>query len=304
MEMKHKKLIIDCDPGIDDAFALAYALMQKDIEILGVTTVTGNVSLDRTTQNALIIEDLFQSSIPVYAGEENSLTEMVSSAKGLKFHGEDGLGDIGLILSERRAEKEKASDFILETLCREEAQSVVVICLGPLTNIASAIRKDPECMKRAAAIYSMGGSVLSGNASPVAEFNYWVDPIAANIVYNSGIHVHMIGLNLCNKNILSNDILEKLKSSPYPHIRIMEQMLKRWSHDIVLYDLIAIIGSLSPDIVKWLPCSVDISTTKVTRGECLADLVDAWKKEKNCSYAVDVDVNRLRELFCNTFLSV
>lgn len=304
MEMKYKKFIIDCDPGIDDAFALVYALMQKDIEILGITTVTGNVPLDKATQNAIIIEDLLQKIVPVYAGEENPLTERAPFAGNMQFHGEDGLGDIDFKPSEKKAEKERAADFILETLQREEAQSVAVICLGPLSNIASAIRKDPECMKRAAAIYSMGGSVLSGNASPVAEFNYWMDPIAAKIVYNSGIHIHMIGLNPCNEILISKDISEKLESSADSHIGIMGQMLKGWPHDIVLYDLIAVIGSISPDIIKWLPCSVDISTAKVTRGECLADIVDAWKKEKNCSYAVKINEQRLWKLFCNTFLPV
>lgn len=304
MEKKFKKIIIDSDPGIDDAFAIAYALMQRDVDILGITTVPGNAGLHATTQNALVIGDLFGKKIPVYAGEENLLEERVSSGININPHGEDGLGDIGLKATNRSAEKEKAVDFILQTLGKEEAQTMAVICLGPLTNIAAAINKDLECMKRAAAIYSMGGSVLHGNASPVAEFNYWKDPEAAKILYNSGIHVHMIGLNPCRNILISREIVEKLKDSPSSSIRTMAAMLNSWTCSMVLYDLIAMIGSLSPDIIEWLPCSVDISTTKVTRGECIADIVDAWKKEKNCSYAMNIDEERLWKLFCNTFLPV
>lgn len=311
MEPKCRKLIIDCDPGIDDAFALAYALKQKDIEILGITTTAGNVPLDKTARNALIIGDLLGRRVPVYPGEKDPMTERISPSDDNGCHGEDGLGDIGLKPSERKPEEKKAADFILETLSREEARSVDIICLGPLTNIALAVKKDPDCVKKAGAVYSMGGSVLCGNATPVAEFNYWMDPIAADIVYNSGIPIYMVGLNLCSTAPFPPDIREKMKSAG-PEVRLLEQMLGNYgeSHDkaetkdIVLYDLIAMIASLSTDIVKWLHCRVDISTAKVTRGECIADLVDAWKKEKNCFYAQEIDEQRLWELFCNTFLPV
>ena len=303
METNCKKVIIDCDPGVDDAFALAYALMQKDIEILGITTVNGNMPVNKTSRNALIIRDLFGSSTPVFAGEENSLTDRIPLSSTEKYHGEDGLGDIGLKPSANKVEKEKAADFILDTIRMEETQSVDIICLGPLTNIAAAINKDPECMKRTLSIYSMGGSVLCGNVTPVAEFNYWMDPKAAKIVYDSGIDVHMVSLNLCNGVILPDKIRNRMKNGE-PEIRLLEEMLNNWKNNFPLYDLITMIASLSPDIVKWLHCSVDISTTKVTRGECLADLVDAWKNKKNCFYAVEIDEQSLWELFCNTFLPV
>lgn len=303
MKTNCKKVIIDCDPGVDDAFALAYALMQKDIKILGITTVNGNMPLEKTSRNALIIRDLFESSVPVYAGEKNPLSGSIPLSSAENCHGEDGLSDIGLKPSVKRVEKEKAVDFILDTLKVEEPQTVDIICLGPLTNIAAAVNYDPECMKRALSIYSMGGSVLCGNVTPVAEFNYWMDPKAAKIVYGSGIDVHMVSLNLCEGVILPEKIRNRMKNGE-PKIRLLEKMLNNWPHSFPLYDLITMIASLSPDIVKWMYCSVDISTTKVTRGECLVDLVDAWKNKKNCFYALKIDEQSLWKLFCNTFLPV
>jgi len=114
----------------------------------------------------------------------------------------------------------------------------------------------------------------------------------------------MVGLNLCDSAPLPEDIRERMKSSEAPETRLLEKMLHNWSGEIVLYDYIAMAAALSPDIVKWLHCRVDISTTKVTRGECIADLVDAWKKEKNCFYAEEIDNQQLWKMFCNTFLPV
>jgi len=304
MAFSRRKLIIDCDPGIDDAFALAYAMKQGNIDILGITTVTGNVHVKDGTRNVLIIEDLLGCSIPVYPGEEEPMSGEVPMNEIDNCHGDDGLGDIGLSPSHRKAENKKAVDFILDTLANEEEKTVDIVCLGPLTNLAQALMKNPDIVKRVRAVYSMGGSVLCGNVTPVAEFNYWVDPKAAEIVYQSGLQVHMIGLNPCDSAPLPEDIREKMKSAELPETRLLERMLHNWPGDIVLYDFNAMAAALSPDIVKWLHCRVDISTTRVTRGECVADLVDAWKKEKNCFYAEEIDKHQLWQLFCNTFLPV
>ncbi len=177
--MDKRKVIIDCDPGIDDALAIILALKSKEIEVIGITTVSGNVESLQGAKNALkVLKLLGRLDIPVYLGESKPIKRELVTAQDT--HGEDGLGETFLEEVSSEYIRENGVDFILNTLKNQE--NVSIIALGPLTNLCRAIEKDSETFHRVKEIVSMGGAYKShGNCSPVAEFNYWVDPHGARL---------------------------------------------------------------------------------------------------------------------------
>ena len=191
-----RKVIIDTDTGADDAAALILAARCADIDILGVTVLVGNVDLEKGTQNALMALETAGSSAPVYKGaSENYSGEPIQA---FSVFGEDGMGDAGLIHPSGKAEDEDAVDFILETV-EAYPDEVELIVLGPATNIAKAIERAPETMRKVRMIWSMGSAGLGpGNASPVAEFNVYADPYAYKTMLDFGVPVTVVGLDMCN----------------------------------------------------------------------------------------------------------
>jgi purine nucleosidase len=166
--MSPRNVVIDCDPGIDDAFALALAFASPELKILGITTTFGNVGLELTTQNALRIVDWFDVDIPVYAGISQPL--LGKKVDATAYHGESGLHAPRIPKSQRKAESKHAVDFLISTLLASE-QPITIVAIGPLTNIAVAVRMRPDIVERIDEIVMMGGSTDYGNDSPAAEFN-------------------------------------------------------------------------------------------------------------------------------------
>lgn len=190
-----RKFIIDTDVGGDDAAALVMALREPNIEILGITTLGGNVPIKNTTLNALQVVEECGREVPVYIGCEKPLVRDLVTADNV--HGKDGMGDCGLIHPTRTAEEKHAVDFVLETVAANPYE-VEIICLGPATNIALAIMKDRETMKKTKHIWSMATSGFgAGNITPVAEFNVFVDAESYAIMLNSGIPMTVAGFDLC-----------------------------------------------------------------------------------------------------------
>jgi len=309
MMSQTKKIIIDTDPGIDDAYAMLFAMNRKDIDILGITTVSGNTHVDLGTRNALRLTDYAGRAIPVYRGSEKPLR--VSIEFSSEWHGSDGFGNSGLPEAGRKAGAGTACEFILETLRNNPPESLSIVALGPLTNIALALQEDPETMKRLKGIFSMGGGILRGNMSPVSEFNYWADPDAAAVVYESGINIWMVNLNVTEQVILSPNHMEFLRQHRNPLTDIMLAMYPvymnyYYTYDRILgavpHDLLAMEAFADPDIIEWNLCNVRISTSELTRGECLADTVDAWKLPKNCRVSESVGVEKFFDLFFRTML--
>ncbi|HEX7022416.1 MAG TPA: nucleoside hydrolase, partial [Trueperaceae bacterium] len=174
------RVIVDCDPGLDDAIALMLAA--RYCQPLGITTVSGNVGLTHTTRNALAIAELLDCDVPVHAGAERPL--LVESGHSGYIHGETGLGATTLPAPRKHPASADAVRFIVDTARREEG--VWLLALGPLTNIALALRSAPDIVGRLAGISLMGGSTSVGNVTPAAEFNIWADPEAADMVFASG----------------------------------------------------------------------------------------------------------------------
>ena len=211
-----KKVIIDSDPGIDDSLAIMLALsMPEEIEVAGITIAAGNAPVEMGYGNALkVLKFMDRLDVPVFMGADRPLKRDFVNA--LDTHGADGLGESFLPeVSEEEYERQEmnAVQFMQETLQRE---AVSVIALGPLTNLAMLIEKDPCAFGRIREIVSMGGSFRShGNCSPVAEYNYWCDPDAAAIVYREmdriGKIIHMVGLDVTRRIVLTPDLLDYMK---------------------------------------------------------------------------------------------
>lgn len=197
-ERKHfppKKLIIDTDSGADDAAALILAAKCEDVELLGVTTLLGNADLEQGTKNTLMSLEMAGCDAPVFKGSDTSYSGKPISKGGV--FGEDGMGDAGLIHPSGTPQEQDAVSFILDTVAANPGE-VEIIALGPATNIAKAIQKDPETMKQVKRIWTMGTAGLGpGNASPVAEFNAYHDIEAYRVLLDAGIPVTIVGLDVC-----------------------------------------------------------------------------------------------------------
>lgn len=314
MKYENRKLLIDTDPGIDDAFALFFAMARPEFEILGITAVSGNSPVDATLANALRIAAFAgkKGSIPVIRGHERPLRAEPHVEAGEDCcHGIDGLGGSRIPYTKEGLHEGTAENFILQTLAGNDPGTVTLVSIGPMTNVAAAIQKDPETMKRVREIYSMGGAVPGGNMTPVAEFNYWADPDAAAVCYESGIPIRMVGLNATEQIVLTDREADRIRDYGG---KITDSLVPMLEHSFAYYkkecgldgmiphDLLAMEACLNPELITWKPCHVEVSCTKVTRGECVADVVDAWKQPKNCYVAGSVDRERFLRLFFETLL--
>jgi len=189
-----RKFWIDTDTASDDAVALIMAFMHPDIDVVGVSIVAGNVPLDMGVQNALYTAELCQATMPVYAGAAKPLSRELGTAQFV--HGEDGMGDIGLVLSGRTPTPGNAVDKLIEAL-HANAGHIELVTLGPLTNIALALKQDPTIAKAVKRCVIMGAVADHiGNVTQVAEFNMWVDPEAVDIVLKSGMHLEFVGWDI------------------------------------------------------------------------------------------------------------
>ncbi|MFP6835886.1 MAG: nucleoside hydrolase, partial [Pseudomonadales bacterium] len=199
-------MIVDCDPGHDDAVALLLAHAYADV--LGVTTVSGNARLEHTTHNALAVLELLGASTPVHSGAARPLVGEPRHATHV--HGEDGLGGASLPALRSDVAGVDAAGFLIQTT--REYSDVWIVAIGPLTNVAQALQRDPSLAERVAGISIMGGSATFGNVTAAAEFNIWADPEAADVIFRSGARVRMCGLNLTDQLRTSDSIIVQLRA--------------------------------------------------------------------------------------------
>jgi len=200
--------LLDCDPGIDDAFAIAFGCGHPGLELCGITTVAGNVSLDLTTRNALaVLEFLGNGQVPVAAGSPAPLLRPFEDAR--RVHGESGLGAARLPAPRGRPVDTHAVDFLIEKIAAAPGETTLV-ATGPLTNVALAVRRCPQLVAQVADFVIMGGSAGRGNITPAAEFNIWCDPEAAAIVFGAGWRVTMTGLDVTRQALVTADIEDRM----------------------------------------------------------------------------------------------
>ena len=226
-----RKVVWDMDPGIDDALALILALKSPEVQILGITTVAGNASLEMTTANARrVLEHLNVESIPVAMGAERPLTRPLEDALG--YHGRDGLGNCGLPAPRLALHPDKAWDF-LARLALDAPNEITLIATGPLTNVASAFQLHPELPKHLASLVLMGGAYGltpygKGNRTPFAEFNIWQDPEAATTVFDAMTNIFAVGLDVTMDpaTCLNSQHLERIRMTETPAARLVARLLE------------------------------------------------------------------------------
>lgn len=268
--MEKQKVILDCDPGHDDAFAIMLAAQHLDV--LGVTTVGGNGILENTTRNAIKVLDVIErTDIKVYAGHAGPSTKPLVIADNV--HGASAMDGPQLPPPSRKKEPEHAVDFIVETVMQTD--DVVLIATGPLTNIASALNKEPRIAQRAKALYIMGGGAYCGNWTAVAEFNIVVDVEAAYRVFHSGMPIYMSGVNLTRQCPVLPENVEKMRALGNKAGKFAAELLDFFGKggDAHLHDACAVAWLIDPSIVTSAFLHVDIELTgTLTRGMTVSDL--------------------------------
>ncbi|MCX0369746.1 nucleoside hydrolase [Clostridium perfringens] len=287
--MDKRKVIIDCDPGIDDALAIILALKSKEIEVLGITTVSGNVESLQGAKNALkVLKLLGRLDIPVYLGESKPIKRELVTAQDT--HGEDGLGETFLDEVSSEYIRENGVDFILNTLKNKE--NVSIIALGPLTNLYRAIEKEPETFHRVKEIVSMGGAYKShGNCSPVAEFNYWVDPHGAReFLKKFNGEFTMVGLDVTREIVLTPNLREMIHQFKdeigdfiYDITRFYVDF--HWEQErtlgCVINDPLAVEYFINRELCEGFKAYMDIACEDISMGQSVVDVADFYKKRKN-----------------------
>jgi len=269
------RVIIDTDPGVDDALALLLAMRSPELKIEGITPVAGNVPLDFTLPNALrMVEIAGRTDIPVAAGARSPLVRR--SVTAAQVHGENGLD--GAIFPEPKTKPiaESAAEFICQTV-RKYPGEVTLITIGPLTNVGAALSSDSSLAGMIPRLVMMGGSLSGGNITPSAEFNIYVDPEAARIVFQSGIPITMVGLDVTRKTSLAEEHVSLLQAAQNPVSQAAAQIARKAIDHLHargyvvgpnMHDSLAVAAFLDPSILKWREYYVDVETSgELTAGE-------------------------------------
>jgi len=271
------RVIIDTDPGVDDAFALLLAMRSPELKIEAITPVAGNVPLDLTLPNALrLVEIAGRNDIPVAAGARSPLLRRLVTASYV--HGENGLGGAVFPEPTTKPVATPAAEMIRQ-IVRKYPGEVTLLTIGPLTNIATALSSDPELASLVRAVVMMGGSLSGGNITPAAEFNIYVDPEAARIVFQSGIPVTMVGLDVTRKTTLTDEHVRTLEGAQNPASQAAAKIgRKAIDHNrergylagTNMHDSLAVAGFLDPSILTFKDYYVDVETMgELTAGETL-----------------------------------
>ena len=300
-------IIIDCDPGQDDAVALLLAMASPDeLEILGITTVAGNVPLALTEINARLICDFTgRNDVPVFAGCDKPMLRDLVTAEHV--HGETGINGIEITEPNHPLQDQHAVEFIVDTLKAAEDKSITLVPIGPLTNIGTAFSNAPEILPKIKEIVMMGGAMReSGNTSPSAEFNILVDPHAAEIVFNCGRPITQMGLDASHQVLTTRERLERLKEIDNDAARATVDMLDFFNlHDMAKYDYLGaplhdpctIAYLLKPELFESKLCNVSIETTsELTMGHTAVDFWHVTDRPKNANWVHTVDADGFFEL--------
>lgn len=301
--MDRKKVVIDCDPGIDDSLAIMLALSSSEIEVKGITIVSGNVINEKGYKNALkVLKLMDRLDIPVYIGEAYPRRRELITAEDT--HGEDGLGETYYAEVDMEVKK-GAVDFLLKMAKEEE---ISIIALGPFMNIAKALEKDKETFNKIKEIVSMGGAFKSfGNCSQVAEFNYWVDPDSVEYVLdNSKVPLTMVTLDVTREIVLTPNLREMIKQfhdekGDFVHDITRFYVDFHWQQErtlgCVINDPLAVAYFIDKTLCSGKEYYVDIVTEGKAVGGLLVDEGDFYRKNSNCLVLTKVDSKRFMEMF-------
>lgn len=328
------KIILDCDPGIDDALAIAFAQGHPGIDLLGITTVAGNVGLDRTTRNALAVAEFTGASVPVTAGCATPLVRPALDARSV--HGESGLGGAVLPEPTGKVRDGHAVDYIIDTV-RAAPGEITLVAVGPLTNIALAVRKEPRLTQWVRDFVIMGGSAGRGNTTPAAEYNIWADPEAAAAVFGAGWTVTMLGLDATMRSGASAVVLDRMSRLGSLGSDLLLPALNQYRSTTAaaaastgaatsteasasirtaastgagsglagadggppVHDVCAVVHVAEPDVFGFLPAHVEVETSgRLTSGMTVTDF---RATSHNAKVAMTIEVDRFWELTLSTY---
>jgi len=322
---KPRRIIIDTDPGVDDAMAIFLALRSPELKVEAITPVSGNVPLELTLPNALrLVEIAGRTEIPVAAGASFPLVRQLVTAKYV--HGENGLGGVDFPAPKTKPSQETAVE-IIRRLVRSNPGEITIVAVGPLTNIATVLRSDPEIASMIPAIVIMGGALNHGNVTPAAEFNLYVDPEAARIVFDAGIPLTMVGLDVTEKVLITDAHVERLQAAQNAISQAAAKILRasldrmRKGDDITyvaMHDPLTVASLIDPAILTFKDYYVEVETLgeftagmtvgysrPPARGSAPMAVADGKQASpmleyrKNTRVAIEVDPDR----FFNLFLS-
>ena len=303
-----EKIIFDTDPGVDDSMALLFGLACPELELVGVTTVFGNVEVEQTTRNALyVLEVGGRTDIPVVAGAAQALERPMVERK-FYIHGRDGLGGVALETYARPATAWKggAAGYIVDTVLAQPGE-ITLVAVGPLTNLALAVQREPALAEAVKRVIIMGGAVYCrGNASPVAEANIWNDPHAASIVFGAGWPVTLVGLDVTMRTIMSSHYLEELARVGRPATDFISKIVpayqdgyrRRQTLDgIPTHDPSAMANAVDASLFHTQRVPLYVELEGRCAGQTVADIYRQWAPLPEIDVCVDVDASRLLALF-------
>jgi len=294
-------IILDCDPGIDDALAIAFAHGHPGIELLGITTVAGNVGLAKTTENALAVCEFIGASVPVTAGCATPLIRPALDAAHV--HGETGLGGARLPRPAAAPAGGHAVDYIIETV-RARPGEITLVATAPLTNIALAVRKEPRLTQWVRDFVIMGGSSGRGNTTPAAEYNIWADPEAAAAVFEAGWTVTMLGLDVTQRTGASQAILDRMGQLGRLGTGLLLPALEQYRATAgedgpPVHDVCAVVHVAEPGMFGFVPARVEVETTgRLTSGMTVTDFGHG---PRNAAVGMRIDPDRFWELTLGTY---
>ena len=294
-----RKIILDCDPGHDDAIALLLALASPELDLLGVTTVAGNQTLDKTTANAIRVLDFVgRDEVPVAAGADRPLVREQYVAEYV--HGATGMDGPDLPPPQRAPLEQHAVDFLADKI-REHGGEVTLVPTGPLTNVALLLALHPDA--RPERIVLMGGAIAEGNVTPAAEFNIWADPEAAARVFDSGIDVTMVGLDVTHKALFTPAHVERLTGRVGEMVGTLLEFYGAFHKQVYnfdgspIHDAVAVARVIRADLleVEHLNTEIDVES-ELCRGRTVVDVWRRSGREPNSNVAVDIDANGFLDL--------
>jgi purine nucleosidase len=304
--MPKKRILVDTDPGIDDALAILLALASPEVELEGVSVVHGNCSVEQALSNALGVLELAQGSdIPVARGFALPLVQ--PSLLALETHGDAGIGYARLPAPTARPVAEHSVEFLIEKIMSAPGE-ITLVCIGPLTNVAIALRKEPGIINAVKDVIIMGGAIRhQGNASPLAEFNVYVDPHAAHMVYHSGMPITLVPLDVTYQCILTHADVERLQRLESPISRFIADSTRFYMeyHDeyqqidgCIINDPLALALTFAPEVCDYETHFVDVDISGgVSLGKTFADFYRMSRQPANMQIALGVRARDFMEIF-------
>ncbi len=306
-----QKIILDCDPGHDDAIALLLAAHHPALELLAITTVAGNQSIEKTTQNALKVCSLANiRNVPIAMGMDRPLVRPAKHAADI--HGVSGMDGPNVPEPDVELAPQHGVDLLIELLLNSDGD-ITLVPTGPLTNIATAIRREPAILPKIQAISLMGGAIGVGNASPSAEFNIWFDPEAASIVFQCGRPITMVPLEVTHQALATEEIVRHLRDAKRPVTNFAADLLVFFADSYKnvfgfsappVHDPCAVASVIEPSIIHSSPMYVEIETmSPLSAGRTICDVYGKVGKPANVRVGYGLEVERFWGMLIDVLLS-